>query len=110
MSRPRSAGSLRSGSGGSSRPTTGAPPPRGGAVLGREVGGEPEPAARPRLHVIAAGGLAGDVVCDPEEPRERRAGGLVAEAPAREPRLGERLRGQVARRPLEAATEPRVHH
>src|SRR4029453_17199354 len=79
------------------------------ALLRGQVGGKAEPAARPRLYSVPAGRLARDVAGDAEEPRKRGALGLVPEAPAREPCLRKRLRGQVGRRPLAATAEPGVH-
>ena len=71
--------------------------------LGRRTGlveplEEPDPLARRQLDPPAAHGLREQVPRDAEEPRARRPARAVAEAPTCEPRLRERLRGQVVRR------------
>jgi hypothetical protein len=68
-----------------------------------------ESLARASLDAVPAHGVGQEVRRDAEQPWQRRAVALVPEAAAREPGAGERLRGQVARRPVDPAAEPGVH-
>ena len=80
----------------------------GVAILVRQVDRQPEPLTGPGLDPVVARGVGQQVGGDPEQPRERRTVPLIAEAAAVQPRARERLRRQVAGRPLDPPAQPAV--
>lgn len=81
----------------------------GETVVGGKVHGQPQPLTGARLYPILTHRLQEDVSRDPEQPRQRRPVVIVTEPIAAKKRSGERLCGQVARRPRKPSSQPRMH-
>ena len=81
----------------------------GESIFGGEVEGQAESLASARLDLIPPDGVRENVAGDPEQPRQRRAVVVVAEAVDAQESPRERLGGEVAGRPGKSSGQPRVH-